>query len=58
MNKVAGCLLVALGLGIILVIDVFSAAPAWTVYAEWTGLALAVLAAILYYMQARKESFA
>ena len=56
MNKVIGCLLVALALGIVLVVDVVSTAPPWTVYAEWTGLVLAVIAAILYFVQARKNS--
>ncbi len=56
MNKVIGCLIVALALSIVLVVDVVSTAPPWTVYAEWAGLALSILAAILYFMQARKDS--
>ncbi len=54
MNKVIGCLFVALALGTVLVIDVHSVAPPWTVYMEWTGLILAFIAAILYFMQHRR----
>lgn len=56
MDKVVGCILVALALGFIIVIDVFSSAPVWTVYAEWVGLFLAFLAAILYYVSYRKKN--
>ncbi|MBT3990812.1 MAG: hypothetical protein HOG95_03645 [Rhodospirillaceae bacterium] len=55
MNKVVGCLFVSLALAVILVVDVVSTAPPWTVYAEWAGLVLSIIAAILYFMQARKD---
>jgi len=55
MNKVIGCLSVALALGIVLVIDVHSTAPPWTIYVEWVGLALAFVAAVLYFIQYRFE---
>ena len=53
MNKVIGCLFVALALGAVLVLDVHSVALAWTIYMEWTGLILAFLAAILYFVHYR-----
>jgi protein-S-isoprenylcysteine O-methyltransferase Ste14 len=53
MNKVIGCLFVSLALAIVLVVDVVTTAPPWTVYAEWAGLALSLIAAILYFIQAR-----
>ncbi len=56
MDKVVGCILVALALGFIIVIDVMKSAPVWTVYMEWVGLFLAFLAAIMYYMYYRKKS--
>jgi xanthine/uracil permease len=58
MNKVIGCLVVALGLSILLMVDVRSGAPAWTIYAEGAGLALALIAVVLYYIQARDKNSA
>lgn len=48
MNKVAGCILVALALVFIIYIDVVSVAPAWSIYMEMIGIALALLAGLLY----------
>ena len=56
MNKVIGCLFVALALGAVLVIDVRSIAPPWTIYAEWFGICLAFIAAVLYFIQFRNEN--
>ncbi|GEM_PF-2079400 len=53
MNKVIACLFVALALGAVLVLDVHSVAPAWTIYMEWTGLILAFIAAVMYFMHHR-----
>ncbi|NQV54603.1 MAG: hypothetical protein HQ503_01985 [Rhodospirillales bacterium] len=50
MSKVAACFLVALGIGFLIVIDVISIAPSWTIYLEGVGIFLALLAAALYYM--------
>ena len=55
MKKVVACLSVALALGLVLVIDVFSTAPPWTVYMEWTGLILAFIAAVLYFLHDQKK---
>ena len=50
MYKVIGCILVALALGFIIVIDVISVAPVFSIYMEWIGLFLAILAGVLYLM--------
>lgn len=55
MIKIVACLLVTLALGIVLIIDVVSIAPTWTVYIELLGLALAFIAAILYFMSWSKR---
>ena len=55
MQKVTGCVLVALALVFIIYIDVISDAPVWSIYMEMIGIVLALLAGILFFLQYNNE---
>ncbi|NQV55340.1 MAG: hypothetical protein HQ503_05725 [Rhodospirillales bacterium] len=50
MSKVSGCILVALATAGLIIIDILSIAPAWSIYMEELGVVLALWAAVLYYL--------
>ncbi len=55
MQKVTGCVLVALALVFIIYIDVVSDAPPWSIYMEMFGIVLALLAGLLYLLHHNNE---
>ena len=55
MQKVTGCVLVALALVFIIYIDVISDAPVWSIYMEMIGIFLALLAGLLYLLHHNNE---
>ena len=55
MQKVTGCVLVALALVFIIYIDVISDAPVWSIYMEMIGIVLALLAGLLYLLHHNNE---
>ena len=55
MQKVTGCVLVALALVFIIYIDVISDAPVWSIYMEMIGIFLALLAGLLYLLHYNNE---